>query len=263
MLGKLIKHEFKAVSKILGILHIALAFTTIMGMIAISLTKDNRFEFIGELTLVLYILILIAVAVAVLIYIIVRFYRNLFKDEGYLMNTLPVKSYELIVSKLVVSFIWLIINGVCTAFSILLLVLSQTSFVDLLEFYNQMATSLYTQTGISISFLVILVIFGGIISILYMLTMFYAAIAIGQTMRKHKVLFSLGAYFVLYTISQIISTIGLMPFGFISFINEDTTAFWSTSFTLMIILSYLVSAGLGIVYFIITNYIISKKLNLD
>lgn len=262
MLGKLIKHEFKAISKILGILHIALFLTTIMGIIAINLSKNKSFEYISGLTLFLYILILIAVAVAVMIYLVVRFYRNLFTDEGYLMNTLPVKPYELILSKLIVSFVWSIINGVCTLFSIFLLVLSQTSVSDILTVWNEITTDLLVEAGMSLNSLLFTGIIGAIISVIYMLLMFYAAIAIGQTMRNHKVLFSLGAYVVLYIISQVISTAGLLPFGFISLIQADTINL-ATSFTSIMLFSYLISVGLMVVYFIITNYIISKKLNLE
>lgn len=262
MLGKLIKHEFKAISKTLGILHIALFITTIMGIIAINLSKNNKYEYISNLTLILYILILIAVAIAVMIYLVVRFYRNLFTDEGYLMNTLPVKPSWLILSKLIVSFVWTIINFVCTFFSIILLVLSQTSIASILTVWNEITKDALNEFGLSIHALLFLGIIGGLISIIYMFLMFYTSIAIGQTMRNHKILFSLGAYVVLYIISQIISTVGLMPFGFFALIQADNFNVFTT-FTPIMISSYGISTVLMILYFFITNYIISKKLNLE
>jgi hypothetical protein len=262
MLGKLIKHEFKAVSKILGIFHIALFINTIMGVIAISLNKNEKWEYISNLTLILYILILIAVGVAVLIYIVVRFYRNLFTDEGYLMNTLPVKSHELILSKLIVGFVWCNINVFCTIISIFILVLSQTSLSSILDVWNELSRSAFVDLGLDIGNLVLLAVFGSIVSVFYMLIMFYAAIAIGHTFGKHKVLFSLGAYVVLYILSQIVSTIVLIPFGFVSLVYTDTPdlAFYLSP---MMYISYAASFGLIIVYFIITNHILNKKLNLE
>lgn len=262
MLGKLIKHEFKAVSKILGILHIALLITTIMGIFAINLSKNNTFEYINKVTLVLYILILMAVAVAVLIYFIVRFYRNLFTDEGYLMNTLPVKSYELILSKLIVSIIWTLINAVCTAFSSLILIVSQISLSDLYKGLNQIVSELTRETGIEMISFFSLIVIGGLISIFYMLLMFYTSIALGQTMRNHKILFSMGAYVVLYVFSQIISVLGLLPFGFTAILEPDNFDY-NTIFTPVMLLSYFVSIFLAIVYFAITNYVLHKKLNLE
>ncbi|WP_099466565.1 hypothetical protein [Konateibacter massiliensis] len=266
MLGKLIKYEFKAVSKILGILHIALFLVTLAGVIAISLSKNTRFDYITTLTLALYIVILIAVAAAVTIYIVVRFYRNLFTDEGYLMNTLPVKSYELICSKLVVGFTWVIINAICTLISIFVLVCSQISSVpDFAEGLGYFKEIMLTEFGLSLPGLILFIVIGSIISVFYMLIMFYTSIAIGQTMRNHKVLFSLGAYVALYIISQIISSVSMVPFGFITILQAETdnASSITSAFGPMMILSYVVSFALAMVYFFITNHIIGKKLNLE
>lgn len=263
MLGKLIKHEFKAVSKILAILHVALLFITIMGVIAINFRSTNdNLQFISRITMVMYVLILIAVGVAVMIFIVVRFYRNLFTDEGYLMNTLPVKSYELIFSKLIVGFVWCIINGICTCASIFVLWLSQSSLSSISNIWSDMSRELLVEAGLNINGFIPFILIGGIVSILYMLIMFYASIAIGQAMGKHKVLFSLGAYIVLYVLSQIISTIILIPFGFISILNSDSPDLGSFIFPVMY-LSYAANIALIILYFVITNYILNKKLNLE
>jgi hypothetical protein len=211
--------------------------------------------------LTLYILILIAVGVAVMIYLIVRFYRNLFTDEGYLMNTIPVKPYELILSKLIVSFVWTIVNLVCTMISIFILVLSQSSLPDILEIWNEAFSYFLTEMGMKLSGLIALGIFGGIVSILYMFLMFYTSIAIGQTVRNHKVLFSLAAYVVLYIICQIISSLVLLPFGFFTLVGSTNE--FHIAFVPMMWLSYVISAILMVIYFFITNYIMSKKLNLE
>lgn len=265
MLGKLIKHEFKAVSKILAILHLALVIITILGMIAINFnTTSDNLQLISTLTLIMYIIILIAVAVAVLIYLVVRFYRNLFTDEGYLMNTLPARPFELILSKLIVGFVWCMVNGICTIISIFLLCLSKTSLNDLISGWNDISNALFTESGITIGTFIPYIIFGSIISVAYMLIMFYTSIAIGQTFRNHKVLFSLGAYVVLYVISQIVSTVGMMPFGFITLVNSNNeTLNLQNTFFPMMGLSYVISIALLVIYFVITNYIMTKKLNLE
>lgn len=263
MLGKLIKHEFRAISKTLGILHIALVFITVIGMIAINFNSTNEnLQMISSLTFVMYILILLAVAVAVTIYLVVRFYRNIFTDEGYLMNTLPVKPYELILSKLFVSFVWCLINGACTAFSIFLLCLSKSTLDDIVNVWNVMSDEFLVEAGISMSSFVPYIIIGCIVSVLYMFVMFYASIAIGQTFKNHKVLFSLGAYVVLYFLSQIVSTLALLPFGFVTMVNADSFSFQTTILPMML-LSYLASFALLVIYFVITNYIMNEKLNLE
>jgi hypothetical protein len=232
-------------------------------MIAINFNSTNeKLQMVSGFTFVMYILILIAVAVAVTIYLVVRFYRNIFTDEGYLMNTLPVKSYELILSKLFVAFIWCIINAICTIVSIFFLCLSQSSLDDIAKIYSAITNEFFVEAGISMWTFVPYLLIGCILSAIYMFAMFYAAIAIGQTFKNHKVLFSLGAYVVLYFLAQIISTIALIPFGFVTVFSTDTINFQNT-FSPMMWLSYLASFALLIIYFVITNYIINKKLNLE
>lgn len=48
----------------------------------------------------LYAMFLCAVVVITFIVILLRFYKNLLQNEGYLMNMLPVKSWQHITAKL-------------------------------------------------------------------------------------------------------------------------------------------------------------------
>ena len=106
MLGKLMKHEFKTTSKVILPLYLILVVLTIFARIfAQSLfTAENSnidsigFGLFGGLSVILYILGLFAVSIASFIYLLVRFYKNLFGDEGYLMHT-PVSYTHLDVYK--------------------------------------------------------------------------------------------------------------------------------------------------------------------
>ncbi len=42
--------------------------------------------------------------------IVLRFHKNLYSNEGYLMFTLPVKPQMLLASKTIVAFSWIIIS---------------------------------------------------------------------------------------------------------------------------------------------------------
>ena len=54
---------------------------------------------VGTITGFMYISIFIALVAATVIIVILRFYKGLLGDEGYLMHTLPVKPWQLITSK--------------------------------------------------------------------------------------------------------------------------------------------------------------------
>ena len=92
MLGKIIKHEFKATYKtaltmILSVLLVG-GLVRMMDMVSFDGTIWRIIEMIMA---VFYLLLLIAVPVSMFVVSIARFYRTMVKDEGYLTHTLPVK----------------------------------------------------------------------------------------------------------------------------------------------------------------------------
>ena len=101
MLGKLIKYDLKSLNRFLVMIH-ALLLTALLiryfltGQINSSTPQNSL---LLALSITLYVLILIAVSFATAIIITIRFYKNLFSDEGYLTHTLPVTRGQHLLSK--------------------------------------------------------------------------------------------------------------------------------------------------------------------
>ena len=128
MLKKLLKHEWISVSKVLGHVNVGVILITIIGSIILStdlLDGNNMFPMIVVL-LSLYIISLMTFASVTLIYVYVRFYKNLFTAEGYLMYTLPVTGTQLFHSKLLVGFFWSGVNTILTMLSTIILAFTAT-----------------------------------------------------------------------------------------------------------------------------------------
>ncbi|MBQ1839376.1 MAG: ABC transporter permease, partial [Ruminococcus sp.] len=110
MLGKLLKHEFRATGRImLPLIGAELLLSVLAGFSVRGLDRIQNMNFLGVtyiMTLFVFFLGLFAVGVVALVLMIQRFYRNLLRDEGYLAMTLPVSVDEHIWSKLIVSFVW-------------------------------------------------------------------------------------------------------------------------------------------------------------
>lgn len=104
MLGKLIKHELKqtvrSVSTIYIILAVISAALLISSMIGLNVFKAlaNTALFIGT----------VVMAVMTLVAIIKNFSDTLYGRQGYLSFTLPVKGSSLLLSKIIVSAVWLL-----------------------------------------------------------------------------------------------------------------------------------------------------------
>ena len=110
MLGRLIKHEFRATGRRMLP---ALGVLALLGLLANLSIRVLESGFGGTLLRILMVLFIAAFFIGMtvawvmtLVLMISRFYRNLLKDEGYLMFTLPTSSHALIWSKLIVSTVW-------------------------------------------------------------------------------------------------------------------------------------------------------------
>ena len=116
MLGKLLKHEFRATGRIMLPLMGALLALALMANLSIRGLAGNLADIPALRILFILILVffgmgIVAIGVMALVVMVSRFYRNLLKSEGYLMFTLPVSVHELIWSKLIVSLVWFFATG--------------------------------------------------------------------------------------------------------------------------------------------------------
>jgi len=277
MLKKLIKHEWRSVWKVPGAVNLFLLLYTLAGILSFHSSiweTDNKI--IGALLLlasVFYIISIIVISFTVMIYLTVRFYRNIYTDEGYLMHTLPVSPRSLVFSKLLVAFIWVIITGIVifvSVISVALTLLSVQENVNISELWDDLSMIFsgkyalqFKQTfGISILHGVLLTLAMAIVGIIHSILMIYASISLGQLFQKHKILGSFLSYIAIHTLLQILNSVLLAPAMFkMSF---DITI---TDTAKIIPPYYYFSLGesiiLCIVFFFLTEYFMKKKLNLD
>ena len=261
MLGKLIKHEFKATARLLLPLYLVLLVFTIMDRIALSFHFQGAIGIFTGFVTFAYIVSVIAIIVVSFIIVIFRFYKNLMSDEGYLMFTLPAKSSQLITSKLIVSYAWNLISILAAIVSLLCVFLSPERFTMLRSGWSMFLTDIQKELGSGSTVLIIteflvMVLLGILNSIL----MIYASIAIGQLSNGHKLLASFAAYIGISTALQILVTAGSALLGtmFMGFFF-DASSIPHVLFPLMIVYALVTS----VLFYWITNRIFQKRLNLE
>lgn len=278
MTSKLIKYEFRSASRSIGVIWAALIAAAILLGIVMRF-MGNIFpedatgamavlEFLFELIPpIIYGALFVAMLVITVLIIVMRFYRGLLGDEGYLMHTLPVKPWQLITAKGAVASIVVIISGIAAALSIFILVGIQ-NMGDI----STMFKAFFGACGEHPK-LVLVVIEGIIILVLGVMKsvyQIYTAMAIGQLAGKHRILLSLGAYIgisvILTIITGILGTIaeasglGLWISGLIMDMNIYADGFYAVQ--IMIAFIFLLTAVQLVVFHIVTERILSKKLNL-
>ncbi len=131
MLGKLLKYEIKSSARNFILLYIGLIAVTIM---QVYLNKYNYFDIELLEFIVAFSLggLSIFIFISTLVCIHNRFKKNLFTDEGYLMFTLPVKTSQLINSKLITALIWNACSWIVSIISSYILLCSEND-VSIIE----------------------------------------------------------------------------------------------------------------------------------
>lgn len=122
MFGKLMKYELKSLLKGLLPLYGAILAVALINAVMASFGIGNSIDGLPQVTaIMLYFGLCVAVAVVTFLVIIQRFYKGLLGQEGYLMFTLPVPTWQLTLSKLLGAVITTILSGIVGMLSILIL----------------------------------------------------------------------------------------------------------------------------------------------
>jgi hypothetical protein len=231
------------------------------------------YSFVTGMMGFLYGLLIVAIVVITMITIIMRFYKNVLGDEGYLMMTLPVTEDAHIVAKLIAALIWSIASSIVILISILFLISSSFD----LSIFRQMREALVeaSQAGVNVPFELFLVfafiLFGFISNVL----IFYTAMAIGPNLTKNRLLGSFLAYIIIYIVTQILSTIGVVIWylagsveGVMVAINNSYDAYSSVTSGLTMMNGVLITSLVTMLIccaaaYLITRYFLKHKLNLS
>lgn len=271
MLGKLLKHEWKSIWKIpiilIGVL-LAIAFLAGLTFMAPLWSRDLfGQEILIFMLWMLFYFAIIGVSIGITLYLAIHFYKSMFTDEGYLTHTLPVSSHQLLISKILPMMAWTVISmlGILVSIGIF----GGMAFAFLLpdevtwsEFYRAMA-ELIAEIGLSAgewAELITSIVFLGLAGIINGAMIIVGSISIGQLVSKHKVLGSIGAYFAIQTVTQMLSGVIFMPV-MISKIETSSTVIdvLTPAYFIMGGIALLVAVGL---YFL-SEFLIRRKLNLD
>jgi hypothetical protein len=269
MLGKLLKYEVKATARLFLPLYLTILIFAALNRFFFAMPNigERSFSFSSlamTISMVVYVTLIIGMVLMTFIVLVQRFYKNLLGDEGYLMFTLPVQSWSHILSKLTVSMLWTVVSSGVALCSILLISANNISTPQLYKGIIMVINQFRHYFGASAYLVSFEAIVLGLLAIASTILTIYAAIALGHLFNKHKLLASFGMYIALKTVSQIFMTLfGSMFWNQASFrmeIHSMPSALQVNNFLLVSILYFgAITAG----YFVLTNYILKRKLNLE
>ncbi len=201
MLGKLLKHEFRATGRTMLPLYGAVVVLAVLANVSIRMLSGN----VGPLLSIFFGLIVaafgicvVAAGVMTIVLMVKRFYTNYLKDEGYLMHTLPVSVHALVWSKMIVSIVWFAATFAVIGLVLLLTALIQTD-TSLAQFFAGFPSwaeirAVLAREGVRMGDLWLIaleLLIAAIVGGLYTCLHFYAAMSLGHMFAKDKILLSI------------------------------------------------------------------------
>ena len=208
MLGKLIKHEFRATGRLMAPLFGALVLLALVvranDLVFQHVESYSAFlNILNTLLIVAFVLALIGVTVFSTILMIKRFHQNFLTDEGYLMFTLPAGVHSLLWSKLITAALFFIFTFLAEALAVAIVVwnggLAREVFTGMADLFRRL-DSYYMANGVAFALETMALLF---VSLLVTCLLFYAPMSIGYSFANHKGLLSVVFYFVIQAVLQI------------------------------------------------------------
>lgn len=261
MLGKLLKHELRATSKYLVPLYLILMLLSVLNRLA--LTGDlfhGSLKLIPGFMVMAYVLSIIAVIVVTFVIMVIRFYKNLMSDEGYLMFTLPVKPIQLINSKLIIAIGWNILSVLAVIASLLIVLGTPERMRDFWQIVDTGMAQLRAAFGNQAPIIIFEFVLMILVSVLQNIILIYVSIAVGHLFSGHKLLGSFASYIAINTVMQIFISI-LLVLGGLMF---KTTFDQLESIPQIVFpFSIIIATVFNVLFYFGTDYIFRRKLNLE
>ncbi len=267
---KTLKHDFISTGRIMGVIYAVMAGIGIFTFV----TKDvseGQLSLVGVIILMLMSFCLLVLTTVV---VLVDFQRSLYGDRGYLTFTLPVKSWKILASKVIVSGAWFVIALAAIIGSMWVGFTSAKDFFgDDAEMLSEMIETLMGKNVESMIAMVIARILILFVEFCFFALVIFFTNTLSNTryFQKHSMLFTvvlfIPIFFATYKISEFANNNFVFSVFFLPEKTELVTDYSvysqyienSSHVDLAEIFVYLI---LGVVFFYITHYLMSKKINI-
>ncbi len=264
MVGKLMKHELRAIFRVLMWFMIAVGLLSVLARIVFEMSANMDMEGVGPVSVgsvfglalanlstgSFWYLSVLALSVAGAVTCLVRYFKSLFTGEGYLTFSLPVTPTQLLVSKFLSA---LVVTVVCDAEIVLsvLIGLPTATFNSILETLSPLWPSLSAFLS-SEPLLVVEFVLLAIVLIPTGLVYLFLIASVGQLFTKGRVIITIGLYYGSSFALGLLLSFFLIPIVQLGMISGH----------LVIWLFILLIAAFDVGGFFLIRYILKNKVNL-
>lgn len=212
MLAKLLKYEIRITGRsllpiyaALLVLSVLMTLTDSWQMFLWDSAGDGVVDTVNSLIMFTYGCLMSTVSIITVVLLVQRFYKNLLRDEGYLMHTLPVTTGQNLAAKLIAAVLWSAVSLLLTVFSLMIISMNIQDWQLFFEGLGELIGELNAAFGLhwplfALETLILLVIMLGteIIQV-------YLALAIGHMANSRRITWSVAAYIGLSVFANLIA----------------------------------------------------------
>lgn len=272
MLGKLLKYEFKATGRVLLPLYGALLVMSVLlgegvGEWMGKIPWGSWYGVVYGLMMLLYGCVFGAALVVTVLLLIQRFYKNLLRDEGYLMNTLPVAPWQNVAAKLICATVWSVVGIGAATLSVFLMGMDGADWWAFFHDFGQIMAMMTEEYGANVALFAVEGVLAVLVALGQSIVSVYLALALGHMANRAKIMWSVVAYVGI----SVVEYLGVM------LALEFDSHLHLMDYVMQVILRNnevlvahglidgfsLLNAMLGGVMFAATAYILKRRLNLE
>lgn len=269
MVKKLYKHEMLYYLRSLAPIYIVLAGVALVGRFIEFFEADTTaYSILRGSSIFMLVIAILATLGLSFIFVIVRFYKNMYTGEGYLTLTLPVKPTSHLFVKFTSAVLVYVISIIASVLAVCLFTVGDwlKEIIKAVVYIIKLLAE-YTEGHLLFYCLEFIPLF--LMMVTSTILMYYMCISLGQLFRKNRVLAAVGVYFGLYVFYQVISTVltTVCSISAMTWIDAVLASWTKQDYLVAVHLffaAYFVGCAIiSLVYFLISKYVLTKKLNLE
>ncbi len=215
-----------------------------------------------------YVIAIIGIILMTYYAVIIRYYRSIYGNEGYLTNTLPIETYEIILAKLLTFLSWFVVNGIIIFFTFWFIIPVEGIFKANIfrpEVLREIEMFLRHSVGTALII--------GIISMLVMtiekILFLFLCVSIANMVKSYRILTGIGAYIILGGIIGLIKQV-ILTFTYI--FDKNYGNYGNSEWEVLRTFENVFNTNLGMLFtsivfsvilFFVINYLLKNKLNLE
>ena len=270
MLAKLIHFEFKSTYKLFLILIGAEFLLSIVLGVSVNtnlkiMSEQMAYDpfYTSNSSTVSFILVLMVVGIVVATFMMIfgssvqRFHKNLLSGQGYLMHTLPVTTWQLVLSKVITYMIYVILFVLAQLVCLVGMIIGTGQFIDLIRSLNFDWLLRVLKMVLDLGFIELCVTY--LFSASQFLLLIYLCYSVGNLFPEHRLLVGIATFIILGIVVPSlfqVPSIFVVTFGAVQFMNALNHMSYQT-------MTLIYSIIMNVIFFAANVYILRYHLNLE